>query len=87
MHQLFNCRIILYRFKLTTNFYPTIIQYIKGTGLKDALIEYKLIGKKTIEQVLNGTQARSLRGIIILSEAIEKLKWDKFSKVYGKEKY
>ena len=38
--------------------------------------------------MLNGTHhVRSLRGIVLLSEAIEKLKWDAFSKVYGKEKY
>ena len=38
--------------------------------------------------MLNGTHhVRLLRGINILSEAIEKLKWDTFSKVYGKEKY
>ena len=52
------------------------------------LIEFKLISKKTIEHVLNGTHhVRSLRGIIILSEVIEKLKWNAFSKGYGKEKY
>ena len=63
-------------------------KYIKGIGLEDVLIECKLIGKKTIEQVLNGTHhVRSLRGIIILSEPTEKLKWDAFSKVYGQEKY
>ena len=63
-------------------------KYIKSTGLEDALIECELIGKKTIEQVFNGTHhARSLRGIIMLSEAIEKLTLDAFSKVYGKEKY
>ena len=62
-------------------------KYINGTGLEDALIECKL-DKKTIEQVLNGTHhVGSLGGIIILSEAIQKLKWDAFSKVYGKEKY
>ena len=38
--------------------------------------------------MLNGTHhVRSLRGIIILSEVIEKLKWNAFSKGYGKEKY
>ena len=37
---------------------------------------------------MNGDHhVRSLRGIIILSEAIEELKWNAFSKVYGKEKY
>ena len=37
---------------------------------------------------MNGTHhVRSLRGIIILSEPTEKLKWDAFSKVYGQEKY
>ena len=52
------------------------------------LIEFKLISKKTIEHVLNGTHhVRSLHGIIILSEVIEKLKWNAFSKGYGKEKY
>ena len=38
--------------------------------------------------MLNETHhVRSLRGIMILSEAIEKLKLDALSKVYRKEKY
>ena len=49
------------------------LEHCIGKYIKDALIEFKLIGKKTIEHVLNGTHhVRSLRGIIILSEAIEK---------------
>ena len=51
------------------------LEHCIGKYIKDALIEFKLIGKKTIEHVLNGTHhVRSLRGIIILSEVTEKLK-------------
>ena len=61
-------------------------KYIKSTGLEYALIECKRIDKTTIEQVFNGTHhARSLRGIIMLSEAIEKLKLDTFRKFMEKK--
>ena len=50
-------------------------KYIKCTRLDDILLETNIFGKKTIEQILNGTHyARSLRGFIILGEAIERLK-------------
>ena len=42
-------------------------KYIKSTGLEDALIECELIGKKTIEQVFNGTHhARSYVALLCL---------------------
>ena len=62
-------------------------KYIKGTGLDDVLLETNIFGKKTIEQILNGTHyVRSLRGFIIIGEAIERLKWKAFFEQYGKDK-
>ena len=62
-------------------------KYIKGTGLDDVLLETNIFGKKTIEQILNGTHyVRSLRGFIIIVEAIERLKWKAFFEQYGKDK-
>ena len=62
-------------------------KYIKGTGLDDVLLETNIFGKKTIEQILHGTHyVRSLRGFIIIGEAIERLKWKAFFEQYGKDK-
>ena len=41
----------------------------------------QVFGDNVIDAVLNGTKyARSLKGYLILSDAIEKLKWEAFSK-------
>ena len=62
-------------------------KYIKATGLDDVLLETNIFGKKTIEQILNGTHyVCSLRGFIIIGEAIERLKWKALFEQYGKDK-
>ena len=48
----------------------------------------KDLGKKVIEQVLNGTHyIKALRTILILVDSISRLKWDAFWEKNKKEKY
>ena len=50
-------------------------KYIKGTGLEDALVETGVFRVKVMESILAATNyVRSLRGIQILSGAIEVVK-------------
>ena len=52
---------------------------IKDTGLEDALVETGVFGPKVIESFIAGTDhVRSIRGIQILSTAIQMVKWKAF---------
>ena len=54
-------------------------KYIRDSGFEDALIETKIFGIKILETVFNGTHyIRSLRGLLIISEAIQSLQWEAF---------
>ena len=58
-------------------------KFIKGTGLEDALVEAGVFGVKVMESILAETNyVRSLRGIQILSGAIQLVKWNAFWKVH-----
>ena len=58
-------------------------KFIKGTGLEDALLEAGIFGVKVMESILAETNyVRSLRGIQILSGAIQLVKWNAFWKVH-----
>ena len=55
----------------------------KGTGLEDAVLEAGVFGVKVMESILAETNyVRSLRGIQILSGAIQLVKWNAFWKVH-----
>ena len=63
-------------------------KYVRGSGLEDSLLETSIFGVKIVEQFLNGTHyVRSLRGIVILAEAIETIKWRAFWQVNKKEQF
>ena len=56
---------------------------IKGTGLEDALVEIGVFGFKVMESILAATNyVQSLTGILILSDAIELVKWNAFWKIH-----
>ena len=56
-------------------------KYIRGSGVSDAMIECGLFGPKSVETVLNGSHYyRSFNGIIMLAEAIERLRYEAFWK-------
>ena len=54
-------------------------KFLKGCGIEDALVETKAFGLKVIESVLGGSNyVRALRGLLIVAEAVESMKWDAF---------
>ena len=63
-------------------------KYIRDSGFEDALIETKIFGIKILESVFNGTHyIRSLRGLLIISEAIQSLQWEAFWLIHSKEEF
>ena len=62
--------------------------YIRDSGFEDALIETKTFGIKVVQSVFDGIHyARSLRGLLIISEAIHSLQWDAFWLRHSKDKF
>ena len=63
-------------------------KYIKGTGLEDCLVETGVFGVKVMESCLAGTHyVRSMRGIQIVSNAIEVSKWNEVWKIHDKRQF
>ena len=56
-----------------------IAKYLCGSDVEDALVETCMFGLKAVESMMNGSHhIRSLRGIIILADALNTLKWEAF---------
>ena len=56
-------------------------KYLRGSGMEDALIETGVFGSKAVESMMNGSHyIISLRGIMILADALNTLKWEAFQK-------
>lgn len=54
-------------------------QLLMSTGLDDGIIECGIFGKKVLQSVLSGPHyVRSLKGILIVSEIIDSLRWTAF---------
>ena len=52
-----------------------------GTGLDDGLIEAEVFGKKGVQSVLAGSHyVRAMKGMLIISEVLSRLKWEAFWK-------
>ena len=63
-------------------------KYIRDSGFDDALIEMKTFGIKVVQSVFDGTHyIRSLRGLLILSEAIHSLQLEAFWLRHSKDKF
>ena len=63
-------------------------KYIRDSGFEDALIETKTFGIKVVQSVFDGTHyIRSLRGLLIISEAIHSLQWEAFWLRHSKDKF
>ena len=55
-------------------------KYIRGSGLEESRRQTRVFGVKIVDSVLDGTHyVRSLKGLLILANAIEKLKWSVFT--------
>ena len=63
-------------------------KYIKDTGLEDALVETGVFGPKVIESFITGTgYVRSMRGIQILSTAIQMVRWKAFWTMHDRTEF
>lgn len=63
-------------------------KFLRGSGIVDALIESRLFGSKVVEQVLTGNHyVRSFEGLMIVEQAIERLKWEAFWKEHAYQEY
>ena len=52
---------------------------LRGSRVEDALVETGVFGLKAVESLMNGSHyIRSLRGMIILADALNTLKWEAF---------
>ena len=57
----------------------SIGKYIRGSGLEESLRQTRVFGAKIVDSVLDGAHyVRSLKGLLI-SNAVEKLKWSAFT--------
>ena len=57
----------------------SIGKYIRGSGWKEPLRQTSIFGVKNVDSVLDGTSyVRSLKGLLIEANAVEKLKWSAF---------
>jgi hypothetical protein len=63
-------------------------KYLRGSGAEKVWTESMVFGINVVEAVLTGKNyARSLKGMLLLSESLERLRWCQFFKVHGTEKY
>lgn len=63
-------------------------KYMGGSGAETILVESKAFGQNVVKSVLAGTHyTRSLKGLTLLSECIERLQWAAFFKTKGVESY
>ena len=63
-------------------------KYTKDTGLEDALVETGVFGPKVIESFIAETDyVRSMRGIQILSTAIQMVKWKAFWTMHDRTEF
>ena len=61
---------------------------IKDTGLEDTLVDTGVFGPKVIESFIAGTDhVRSIRGIQILSTAIQMVKWKAFWTMHDRTEF
>ena len=69
---------------MTKCFHRCIRKYIKDTGLEDKLLETGAFGPKVIAGI---DYVRSVRGIQILSTAIQMVKWKAFWTMHDRTEF
>ena len=75
-------------FHLLKIYLGCIGKYLRGSSAESIWIEKEIFGPNTSQAVFGGSHyARSLEGMILLSEAMERLQWSAFFKKLGVEKY
>ena len=62
----------------------SIGKYIRVSGLEESLGQAHIFGVKIVDSVLDDTHyVRSLKGLLILTNTMEKLKWSAFTQREG----
>lgn len=80
--------ICLGSFHLLKIYLGCIGKYVRGSAAESIFIENDIFGQNTTEAVLNGSHyVRSLTGLTMLSESMERLQWQTFFDLHGVEKY
>ncbi len=63
-------------------------KYIQGSGAETIFIETSIFGINVVQSVLGGTNyVRSVKGMMLLSEAMDRLRWCQFFKENGTANY
>ena len=59
-------------------------KYIDGSGAETILVESRAYGENVVRSVMDESHyTRSLKWLMLLSECIERFKWDEFFKATG----
>ena len=75
-------------FPLLKVYLGCIGKYLRGSGAENIWIENEIFSPNTTEAVLGGSHyVRSLKGMILLSETMERLQWKAFFDECGVEEY
>ena len=76
--------LLLGSFHMTKILLACIGKYLTGSGLENVFIENHVFGVKVTESVLKGSNyVRSVKGMFMLAEVIERLKWKAFLSTNG----
>ena len=63
-------------------------KYVDGSGAETILVESKAFGQNVVRSVLDGTHyTRSLKGLLLLCECMERLQWAEFFRTKGVDPY
>ena len=66
----------------------SIGKYIEGSAAETIFVENKVFGANVVKSVLAGTHyERSMKGMMMLSECIERLQWSEFFRCNGTSRY
>jgi len=83
-----NLTILLGSFHIIKAVMGAIGKYAKDSGAETALVEAQVFGQNVVKSVYDGSHyVRSLKGLTMLSESIERLQWTEFFKIKGVESY
>ena len=83
-----NIVLVLGSFHLAKVLMGAIGKFIDGSGAKNILTESKAFGPNVVRSVIDGSHyVRSLKGLMLLAESIERLQWARFFQCKGTSAY
>ncbi|KAH3869143.1 hypothetical protein DPMN_032303 [Dreissena polymorpha] len=75
-------------FHLTKIFYGCIGKYLRNSGAETIFVENAVFGPNVVQSVLTGgNNVRSVKGFMLLGEALERLLWVEFFKISDCKEY